>query len=123
MIKAVSGLLGACLLSIACDPADRVQSQAIDSPPFPLIELPAYSVMGQVADAAGRPIMAARVEVIAPGFEGLFAIADSQGRYRIHNLVGGVLLEASKDGFLAVSRGVSGPADAVVDFALQPFPR
>ena len=123
MMKAISCFLGACLLSIACDPAHRVQSQAVDSPPVPSIELPAYSVTGQVADAAGRPIMAARVEVIAPGFEGLFVTTDNEGRYRIHNLVGGVLLEASKDGFLAVSRGVSGPADAVVDFALQPFPR
>lgn len=66
-------------------------------------------------------MISARVEVLAPGFEGWSVMVDPEGRYRIQNLIGGVRLEASRTGFVTASQGVSGLADAVVDFTLEPL--
>jgi carboxypeptidase family protein len=120
-MQPIACLLVACLLTVACEQAPGRQLPPLDSVRPRATELAAYSVSGRVSDISGRPLIAARIEVLAPGFEGLFATADAQGRYQIGNLVGGVRLEVSKGGFVAVSRGVSGPADAIVDFNLEPL--
>ena len=82
-----------------------------------------YSVSGLVRDTRGQPVRAARVEVIAPGFEGRFVLSDGDGRYRIPDLLGGVQLHASRDGYFSNVRAVATTDDAIVDFVLQPLRR
>ena len=121
-MKPMSCLLGACLLTIACGDTARRQRLLPDSAQSEPSELAVYSVSGRVSDVSGQPVISARVEVLAPGFEGRFVMVDPDGRYRVQNLIGGVRLEASGTGFVAASRGVTGLADAVVDFTLEPLP-
>ena len=120
-MKPMACLLGACLLTIACGDTARRQRLLSDSAQSKPSELAVYSVSGRVADVSGQPVISARVEVLAPGFEGRFVMVDPDGRYRVQNLIGGVRLEASGAGFVTASRGVTGLADAVVDFTLEPL--
>jgi len=82
-----------------------------------------YAVSGLVRDTRRQPVRAARVEVIAPGFEGRFVVSDGDGRYRIPDLAGGVQLHASRDGYFSNVRAVATTEDAIVDFILQPLRR
>ena len=105
-------LVGACGESPA-DPPRRAAQGAVPD------EVSTYVVSGLVSDARGVPVSAARVEVLAPGFEGVFVVADRDGRYRIANLMGGVRLQVTKDGYRGETRGVGGRGDATVDFTLE----
>jgi hypothetical protein len=80
-----------------------------------------YTVSGVVRDTRRQPVRDARVEVLAPGFEGRFVLTDRDGRYRITDLSGGVQLQASKEGYSTSVRAVATRTDAVVDFLLQPL--
>jgi hypothetical protein len=80
-----------------------------------------YTVSGVVRNAHRQPVHDARVEVLAPGFEGRFALTDRDGRYRITDLSGGVQLQASKEGYSTSVRALATRSDAVVDFVLQPL--
>src|SRR5262245_61695711 len=91
---------------------------------WPVLAQPlGYAVSGVVRDARRQPVRGARIEVLAPGFEGRFVISDRNGRYRIPDLAGGVQLRASRDGYSADVRGVAAGDVTVVDFVLRPCPR
>ena len=111
--------LGVALLLSACGNQPAGVARHADQPPVAHADAPAYTVSGQVRDSRGVPIDAARVEVFAPGFEGLVVVAGPDGRYQSVNLRGGVQLQASKDGYRAATRGVNGPDEAGIDFILQ----
>ena len=83
----------------------------------------AYAISGIVRDTRRQPIRAARIDVIAPGFEGKFVVSDGSGRYRIPDLFGGVHVVASKDGYFSDIRAIAATNDAVVDFILQALHR
>jgi len=82
-----------------------------------------YAISGIVRDARLQPVRAARVEVLAPGFEGRFVLSDRNGRYFIRDLAGGVRLHASKEGYFSNVSAVAAAGDAIVDFILQPIHR
>lgn len=82
-----------------------------------------YAVSGVVRDARHQPVRGARVEVLAPGFEGQFVLSDGNGRYRIRDLSGGVLLHASRDGYFSNVVAVAAAGDAIADLILQPVRR
>jgi hypothetical protein len=80
-----------------------------------------YAISGIIRDTHRQPLQAARIEVIAPGFEGRYAVSDAYGRYRIPDLTGGVRLEVSSAGFFSAIRALAPVEDTVVDFVLQPL--
>ena len=82
-----------------------------------------FAISGIVRDTRRQSVRAARIEVVAPGFEGRFVVSDGNGRYRILDLSGGVQLHASRDGYFSHVRAVATTDDSVVDFILQPLHR
>jgi hypothetical protein len=82
-----------------------------------------YTISGTVRDTSRRPVPGARIEVMAPGFEGRFATSDSHGWYRIAGLAGGVQLQASRAGYFADARSLTATERTLINFTLQPVER
>jgi hypothetical protein len=115
--------LCAGLLVVACDDAERANR----SPRAPFAVTSStrgtYAISGTVRDTSRRPVAAARVDVIAPGFEGRFAVADADGTFEIGDLAGGVQLQAARPGYFADARAIAVTERGPVDFRLQPIER
>jgi hypothetical protein len=82
-----------------------------------------YAISGTVRDTRLRPVAGARIDVIAPGFEGRHAVSDDTGWYRIPELSGGVQVHATKVGYFSDARAKTATERALVNFTLQPLER
>jgi len=82
----------------------------------------AFTVSGEVAEAGGRPIEGAVVE-ISSGIEGRSATSESSGSYSVQGLPPGRwTLTVSKEGYDSQSIGVDVTKDMTVSFELTRIP-
>jgi len=114
------GYLSAALLVVACDRPPLAGPAVSGSTRQDVSWTPAHSVCGTVRNLNQQPVPSARVEVISPGFEGRFVVADDRGRYKMPGLTGGIQLRASKAGFFSQTLGLRARNDTIADFTLQP---
>lgn len=114
------GYLSAAFFVVACDRPPVAGRAVSGSTRQDVSWTPAHSVSGTVRDLNQQPVPSARVEIISPGFEGRFVVADDRGRYKMPGLTGGIQLRASKAGFFSQTFGLRASVGTIADFTLQP---
>lgn len=115
--------LGLCVAVLFASCSGQPRAKNADQPITFSSPASTYTISGTVRDTRLRPVPGARIDVIAPGFEGRYAVSDDTGWYRIAELAGGVQVHATKAGYFSDARAKTATERSLLNFTLQPLER